>query len=107
MELAQKTASDIAAMAPGSREPYHTHRRPCLMFDTVQSAIAYRGPSGTVLFNGEVFNSSAPLFGDSLPPELIHSVQSTTTLGVTYHAIRIEFKPRVAVSYYYYWPVPD
>ena len=91
-------------MAPRFREPYHTHHRPCLMFDTQQTALDYYGPDGTILFHGPPYNASSPLFADSLVPEWLHSVASTSTL--TYHAIRIEFKPRGRPTYAG-WPALD
>ena len=80
------------AVAPGVREPEHTHRWPSVMVTDQRARINY--------FAGEelVFTSPDPLPDEPVPraswlePEGPHSVENIDT--VWRHALRFELKPR-------------
>jgi len=78
-------------VAPGVREPEHTHRWPSVMVTDQRARFNY--------FVGEelVFTSPDPLPDEQLPranwlePEGPHSVENIDTVGL--HALRFEIKP--------------
>lgn len=88
-------------VAPGVREPVHTHRWPSVMLVDEAARIRYYGEEGELEFEspesvgittvGEALRTTPPR-SEWMEPEGPHAVENVDTRR--YHAIRVELKDR-------------
>jgi pimeloyl-ACP methyl ester carboxylesterase len=78
------------SIAPGAREPPHTHRWPSVMIIDQPAPLLYYDASGALRFDGRDRPPQAPPITQSMPPEALHAVENAGT--TPFHAIRVELK---------------
>jgi hypothetical protein len=78
------------SVAPGEREPMHTHRWPSVMYIDGPAPLLYYNGSGALHFDGRDQPSPTGPVTHWMPPEPLHAVENAG--GTSFHAIRVELK---------------
>jgi quercetin dioxygenase-like cupin family protein len=78
------------SVAPGEREPMHTHAWPSVMYIDQPAPLLYYDANGALRFDGRDRPPAGPVT-QWMPPEPPHAVENVGTKP--FHAIRVEVKP--------------